>query len=244
MQERIFPQALAGANSVGYASRMTNTILARNIVALRKHLQLNQVALAEKIDTQQANVSKWESGKTAPEGVNLSSLAELAGVSGREFRDQLWSPASLEKPVAASSPADDGRAVDIIKLDMSLSMGDGSNIDDYVEETPWKFDIDFIRSFTRTPPHRIRLATGVGDSMFPTILPSDGVFFDDTQTRLNLQDKIWACSIRGGGAIKRLRIADNRKIIVLSDNPSVPDDLVDADDVRIFGRVLRLMRDL
>ena len=139
---------------------------------------------------------------------------------------------------------EDDRTVEIIKLDMSLAMGDGTHLEDYVEETPWRFDIDFIRSFTRTPPHRIRIATGVGDSMFPTILPSDAVFFDNTQTRLNLQDKIWACSIRGGGAIKRLRIGDNRKIIVLSDNPSVPEDIVDEEDVRIFGRVLRLMRDL
>lgn len=143
-----------------------------------------------------------------------------------------------------ASPVEDDRTVEIIKLDMSLAMGDGTHLEDYVEMTPWRFDIDFIRSFTRTPPHRIRIATGVGDSMFPTILSSDAVFFDDTQTRLNLQDKIWACSIRGGGAIKRLRIGDNRKIIVLSDNPSVPDDMVDEEDVRIFGRVVRLMRDL
>lgn len=151
-------------------------------------------------------------------------------------------PGSQPAPVPVV--VEDDRTVEIIKLDMSLAMGDGTHIEDYVEMTPWRFDIDFIRSFTRTPPHRIRIATGVGDSMTPTILSSDAVFFDDTQTRLNLQDKIWACSIRGGGAIKRLRIGDNRKIIVLSDNPSVPDDIVDEEDVRIFGRVLRLMRDL
>lgn len=139
---------------------------------------------------------------------------------------------------------EDDRTVDVGKLDMSLAMGDGTNIEDYVEETNWRFDIDFLRSFTRTPPHRIKIATGVGDSMIPTLLSSDAVFFDTTQTRLNLQDKIWACSIRGGGAIKRLRIGPNRKIIVLSDNPSVPDDEVDEEEIRIFGRVLRLMRDL
>lgn len=138
----------------------------------------------------------------------------------------------------------DNNTVEVIKLDMSLAMGDGTNIEDYVEETSWRFDMNFIRSFTRTPPHRIRIATGVGDSMFPTILSSDAIFFDTTQTRLNLQDKIWACSIRGGGAIKRLRIGPNRKIIVLSDNPAVPDDEVDEDELRIFGRVLRLMRDI
>lgn len=143
-------------------------------------------------------------------------------------------------------PADAGdeRTVEVGKLDMSLAMGAGTHIEDYVEETGWRFDIEFIRSFTRTPPHRIKIASGIGDSMFPTLLSSDEVFFDTTQTRLNLQDKIWACSIRGGGAIKRLRIGPDRKIIVLSDNPAVPEDVVDEEDVRIFGRVLRLVRDL
>lgn len=146
--------------------------------------------------------------------------------------------------IAVTHDHEDDRTVEVGKLDMSLAMGEGTHIEDYVEETGWRFDIDFLRSFTRTPPHRIKIATGVGDSMTPTLLSSDAVFFDTTQTRLNLQDKIWACSIRGGGAIKRLRIGPNRKIIVLSDNPAVPDDEVAEEDIRIFGRVLRLMRDL
>lgn len=192
-------------------------------------------------------------GKSAnPSAKTLEAIAEVLGQpmglllsAARGEQVDPIEPGSAPPTMPAPPPVvNDDRAVDIIKLDMSLAMGDGTHIDDYVEETAWRFDIDFIRSFTRTPPHRIRIATGVGDSMFPTILSSDAVFFDDTQTRLNLQDKIWACSIRGGGAIKRLRIGDNRKIIVLSDNPSVPDDVVDEDDVRLFGRVLRLMRDL
>lgn len=146
--------------------------------------------------------------------------------------------------IAVEFLEEDERTVEVGKLDMSLAMGDGTHIDDYIEETGWRFDIDFLRSFTRTPPHRIKIATGVGDSMFPTLLSSDAVFFDTTQNWLNLQDKIWACSIRGGGAIKRLRIGPSRKIIVLSDNPAVPDDEVEEDEIRIFGRVLRLMRDL
>lgn len=241
MQARIFPQELESATVMDYASRMTKSVLALNIHRLRTFLGDKQTAFAERVDTAQGNISKWENGTTVPEGINMATLAELAGVPAKDFRDKPWMPQVVPTPPAV---IDNDRAVDIIKLDMSLSMGDGTNIEDYVEETNWQFDIDFIRSFTRTPPHRIRIATGVGDSMFPTILASDAIFFDTTQTRLNLQDKIWACSIRGGGAIKRLRIADAGKIIVLSDNASVPDDVVDADDVRIFGRVLRLMRDL
>lgn len=197
-------------------------------------LGLSQRSLAEKLGLAENKISNARRGirQFKFEEVRIAS-AWLSEMEGQASSRNIIAPADRTE-----------RTVEVGKLDMSLAMGDGTNIDDYIEETGWEFDIDFIRSFTRTPPHRIKIATGVGDSMFPTILSSDGVFFDTTQTRLNLQDKIWACSIRGGGAIKRLRIGANRKIIVLSDNPAVPDDEVDEEDVRLFGRVLRLMRDL
>lgn len=189
-------------------------------------------------------------GKSAnPQTKTLQAISKALGqpvdllqrAIGGEAVDPVGAPSSV--PVITANAGDE-RTVEVGKLDMSLAMGEGTHIEDYVEETGWRFDIDFIRSFTRTPPHRIKIASGIGDSMFPTLLSSDEVFFDTTQTRLNLQDKIWACSIRGGGAIKRLRIGPNRKIIVLSDNPAVPNDEVDEEEIRIFGRVLRLVRDL
>lgn len=183
---------------------------------------------------------------------NTTTLHAIAKALGQPF-DLLQRAVAGEEvepvePGSSAAPAAPAAAptntADVVVLDLTLSMGAGTNIDEYIEETTYQFDVDFIRSFTRTAPHRLRIATGIGDSMFPTLMPSDAVWFDTTQTMLKLQDKIWACSIRGGGAIKRLRIGDNRKIIVLSDNPAVPDDIVDEEDVRIFGRVLRLMRDL
>lgn len=181
---------------------------------------------------------------------NTTTLHAIAKALGQPFdllqravAGEEVSPVEPGSEPSAAVPATTNTA-DVVVLDLTLSMGAGTNIDEYIEETTYQFDVDFIRSFTRTAPHRLRIATGIGDSMFPTLMPSDAVWFDTTQTMLKLQDKIWACSIRGGGAIKRLRIGDNRKIIVLSDNPAVPDDIVDEEDVRIFGRVLRLMRDL
>lgn len=183
---------------------------------------------------------------TNPSTKTLQVLAEVIGqpidllqraVAGEDVEP-------IKFGAGASAAITPSNIAEVIALDMTLSMGDGTNIDDYVEETTYQFDIGFIRSFTSTPPHRLRIATGIGDSMFPTLMPSDAVWFDTTQTMLKLQDKIWACSIRGGGAIKRLRIGEGRKIIVLSDNPTVPEDFVSEEDVRIFGRVLRLMRDL
>lgn len=152
-------------------------------------------------------------------------------------------PAEADRQPTRSSDA--GETVDIIRLDLSLPMGPGATVDDYVEDEPLTFDLGYLRSFTRTPPHRLRLAGGAGDSMFPTLVANDLVWIDTTQNQLLHSDRIYAASINGGAAIKRLRpIAGGRRVLVISDNKTVDPYEVDADEVVIWGRVIRYARDL
>lgn len=144
-----------------------------------------------------------------------------------------------------SRSVDAGETVEIIRLDLSLPMGPGATVDDFVESEPVKFDLGYLRTFTRTPPHRLRLAGGAGDSMFPTLVPNDLVWIDTTQNQLLHADRIYAASINGGAAIKRLRpMAGGRRILVISDNKTVEPYEVDAEEVVIWGRVIRFARDL
>lgn len=148
-----------------------------------------------------------------------------------------------DQPLVRS--ADAGEIVEIARLDLSLPMGPGATVDDYVEEEPVSFDASYVRSFTRTPPHRLRLAAGAGDSMFPTLVRNDLVWIDTTQNQLLHSDRIYAASINGGAAIKRLRpTAGGKRIIVISDNKTIEPYEVDASDVVIWGRVIRFARDL
>ncbi len=140
--------------------------------------------------------------------------------------------------------ADSGEMVEIIKLDLSLPMGPGATVDDYIEEEPVSFDLGYVRGFTRTPPHRLRIARGVGDSMFPTLNSNDLVWIDSTQTNLNQQDRVWAVSINGAAAIKRLRSLKEGRVLVISDNPTIDNYEVGGDEIRIGGRVIRFARDL
>lgn len=146
-------------------------------------------------------------------------------------------------PVTRSAYASDDM-VEITQVDLSFSMGNGTTIDDYVEETPVRFDLGYIRGFTRSEISRLRIAKGVGDSMAPTLLTSDLVWIDTTQNRLNQADRIWACSILGSAAIKRLRRVAQGQIEVISDNPGVENRVYDEDDIIILGRVIRFARDL
>lgn len=178
----------------------------------------------------------------SPRSDTLRKLLREIGKTEQDLYGISGPPAQPDQPPART--ADGGEVVEIIRLDLSLPMGSGATIDDYVEEEPVTFDLGYIRSFTRTPAHRLRIARGVGDSMTPTLLPYDLVWIDGTQTNLNQSDKVWAVSINGAAAIKRLRPLKGGRVLVISDNPVIDNYEVDADEIRIGGRVIRFARDL
>lgn len=155
-------------------------------------------------------------------------------------------PPKLEPPEQPpTSSVGSGETGAVTKLDLRLPMGPGATVDDYVEEEPVTFDLAYIRSFSRSPLSRLRLAEGVGDSMFPTLLSADLVWIDTTQNQLLHSDRIYAASINGGAAIKRLRpVNGGKRVLVISDNKTVDSYEVDAKDVAIWGRVIRFTRDL
>lgn len=228
-----------------YAQRMTS-VLAANVKTLRSKLGLNQQAFAERLGVQQSYISKWETGAVVPLGDNIAALANLAGCSFESFKAQ---PLGQSVDITADQPVvrsvDGGETAQISRLDLSLPMGPGASVDDYVEDEPLEFDLGYLRSFTRTPPHRLRLAAGTGDSMFPTLVSNDLVWIDTTQNQLVHADRIYAASINGGAAIKRLRpVAGGARVLVISDNKTIDSYEVDANEVVIWGRVIRYARDL
>ena len=95
MQERIFLWELENPPGLRYAARMsdgTHPALARNISSLRRHKKLTQVEFAKMARTQQANISKWENGRTPPEGVSLALIVEMANARVDDFLNKPWSP--------------------------------------------------------------------------------------------------------------------------------------------------------
>lgn len=177
-------------------------------------------------------------------GQPFDLLVEAAqGQSTRPIRPATSVVPAPDIPPSRSVHADDDM-VEVIQIDLSFPMGTGASVDDYVEETLVRFDLSYIRGFTRSEVSRLRIAKGVGDSMTPTLLSSDLVWIDTTQNRLNQSDRIWACSILGGAAIKRLRRVAPGQVEVISDNPTVENRVYDEDDIIIHGRVIRFARDL
>ncbi|KFL47659.1 hypothetical protein IL54_3086 [Sphingobium sp. ba1] len=80
--------------------------------------------------------------------------------------------------------------------------------------------------------------------MFPTLLGGDVVLVDTTQRNLNKQDGIYAISLFGAAAIKRLRMVGQGRVLIKSDNHNVGDQEVDLADLHIVGRVIWFGREL
>lgn len=188
------------------------------------------------------DIMRGESKRPQPE--TLRAIAEVMGLDAEHFVGIVHPPRGRVPDQPLTRSADAGETVEIVRLDLSLPMGPGATVDDYVEEEPFRFDLAYVRSFTRTPPPRLRLAQGVGDSMYPTLNSNDLVWIDSTQTGLNQQDRVWAVSVNGAAAIKRLRRMKGGRVLVVSDNPAIDNYEVDEDELVIGGRVIRFARDL
>ena len=208
--------------------------------------------LAKRMGTTPQQIERLEKGQRGLSQKWIDKAAEALGVSPATIITPMGdidhAPTELATPTADHVPTrsvDGGETAQLLRLDLSLPMGPGATVDDYVEEEPVEFDLGYLRAITRTPVHRLRLARGVGDSMLPTLQSSDEVLIDTTQNQLLHSDRIYAASINGGAAIKRLRpIEGGKRVLVISDNKTIEPYPVDAHEVLIWGRVIRFARDL
>jgi len=104
------------------------------------------------------------------------------------------------------------------------------------------FSREWLRHFTDTAPEHLFSATGIGESMYPTIHTSDVVLVDRSQNTARMADQIWACVYGEVGMIKRLRPLPNGGVEILSDNPSVPPKTAFDGELHIIGRVVAVVR--
>lgn len=124
------------------------------------------------------------------------------------------------------------------QVDITYAMGDGSVIQDYPETSFIPFSLDFLRRFARGSTDMLFIASGIGDSMEPTLRRDDLVMIDASQNRLGLQDQIYALTYAGSGMIKRVRRLTGGRIQLLSDNPAVPPLDAEEEDIYLVGKVV------
>jgi phage repressor protein C with HTH and peptisase S24 domain len=221
-----------------------------NIEALREARGWKRPELARRMDTTPQQVERLEKGQRKLSQDWIDRAAKAFGVApadiispGVDVSAAVMQPGPRDRSAQSdhlptrSAHQDDG-AVEVRQVDLAYAMGPGTHVDDFPDEIPVKFDPHFLRALTRAAPERLFVARGDGDSMSPTLINDDMVMIDTTQKMLNMQDRIWAVSVYGAGMIKRLRATGEGKVMVLSDNPTVPEQEVSAEDLHIVGRVI------
>lgn len=156
----------------------------------------------------------------------------------REQPDQIGH-ANPERPADPNERPDE--LVYIREVDISLAMGEAAVVQDYPATQLVPFNLGFIRGVTRANTDDLLIMTGHGESMEPTLLRSDFLMIDTSAKMPVVSDQIWAFHYAGGGMIKRLRrIRDDGRdrYLITSDNPLVPDQLADIEDVHVIGKLV------
>ncbi len=215
-----------------------------NIQVLREARGWSRPELGRRMGTSGQQIERLEKGQRKLSQDWIDRAADALEVDAATILDRGGSRSlSITPDIQVTRSADDTEIVAIQRLDLSYAMGPGTNIDDsYVEGEPVYFGLSFLRALTPSPPSALRIVNGVGDSMFPTIHDREELIVDTHQRVLNMQDRIWAISLFGAGALKRLRAISKSTIKVISDNPDVPDQDVDASDITIAARLVGSIR--
>lgn len=215
---------------------------------LRKARRLSQAALGALIGMSQASVQRLEAGETLhprkllrlPEalGTTLEYLTgdsdEPGAASGVADRQLAWRGPQSEEP-----PDDQ---VGIAVSDVAYGLG-GAFVDDgAANATVERFPRSFIRQFTRGPFNRLYFATGIGDSMQPTIHHNDLVLIDQSQEMLRVSDQLWALHAGSVAMIKRIRVMPDGTVLLVSDNPDVSDYQLGENELHLIGRVVAVVK--
>lgn len=207
-----------------------------------------------------AELGKTQAGVARAVGVSQQAIGKIINgqSTGSKFiaqiaRELLTTPQYLscetDDPSEGALPiptADDIAhqvgGVRIKEIDLDYGMG-ATWIDGVpVTEIERVFPADWLVQFTRASPQHLFFAHGAGDSMMPTILDRDIVLIDTTQRTLNMADRIWAVAFGGAGMIKRLRPQPDGGVRLMSDNPSIRDEVAYDGELSIIGRVVAVMR--
>lgn len=226
---------------------MTRTTLSQNIIALRKHLGMNQEQFGQAVGSAQTNVTKWEGKGIVPSAAPLARMAELANCPVSRFVDHPWKPATdvNVSPVAQSLEdfaAEHGLAL-VEELDLALGMGAT-----YLDGSPPEvlgivpFRAEWLRGMVEGPIERLKVVRGRGDSMEPTIHDGDVVLIDTAHRRIDDQDRIWAVAYGEFGMIRRVRVTPRGSWLLMPDNSVVRPDEVGDGEVAVIGRVIWIGR--
>ncbi|QDC04722.1 helix-turn-helix transcriptional regulator [Pseudomonas sp. SWI7] len=236
----------------------------QRLKAARKHAKLTQAELSKAVGITQTSISDLETGKSASSTFG-ASIARICGVSALWLETGEGSmteqgqghgpsdarsndPKSNETINIEGLPAPLAQKiksyrnlVDVPRYDVEGSMGPGSeppDINMVVEHM--SLDANWVRqNLTYTKLENLKLISGRGDSMAPTIRSGDAVLVDAGVTTVE-DDAIYFFLMRGKLQIKRIQRGLDG-LTIISDNGQYPPIEVPGereDDIKILAQII------
>lgn len=218
--------------------RMSDEIDPARLKAAMAEADLDQSALARRVGVTPGAINQIVTGRTR-DSRRLPDIARELGVSVDWLKGRSQTP---QQPVSAADVAEQLDAVMIPEVEVGLSMGGGSAMEDWPVVQMVPLSRTWLRGLTTSAPEHLMVARGDGDSMMPTILDQDLVIIDRAQNTPRQQDRIWALTYGGWGMIKRLRSLPDGSLQINSDNAAVSPIVAFDDEAQIIGRVVGVVR--
>lgn len=197
--------------------------------AARVRSGMSQQEIADKIGVSTRTYIRYEGGETEPTVQAISVIAELCGV------DSAW----LATGDGTTGATSGSPMVRLPRLDVILSAGSGTAVygEDIIEHIT--LPVEYLRDVLHVPADQASIVSIFGDSMYDTLSEGDLVIVDHSVKTFR-QDAVYVLRIADRLLVKRLRIRLDGTLVVASDNPRYPEELIPPgrlDQVAIVGRV-------
>jgi len=178
----------------------------------KRKLGITDAQLGQALCVDRSVANKVINGKVAFDARKADPVAQLLQVTADEvlFRAGITKsePHTLVSDHAPTRSADAGETIEVASLDLSLSMGPGTLIEEFIEQEPVRFDTALLRAVTRSPFACLRVIKGIGDSMEPTLRTYDRILIDTSEKMLS----------RAHG-LKRLRPMGEGRVLICQTTP-------------------------
>lgn len=218
----------------------------------RNELGLNQTELSKRVGVSKVAVSQWENGDTSPKGENLLKLARSLGVSpewlisGKVSPDQPRLPDGIDYvPVTvwdhiSDLDPDQHVVVPRVRVKFAAGLGREVSFEPDLHDRGNAYRLDWIRS-KGLDPKRLIVVTIDGESMAPT-LPNGSAMTADTRhdnIESVINGKVYAIRYGNELRVKRLSRRYDGALIIDSDNPAYPREIVEPQHLEHIGIIGR-----
>lgn len=160
-------------------------------------------------------------------------LAQILDCDESELTDR---PVNREAFSLKLSPS----VANIDMLNVTACCGTGTDVTNEPVIGVWQMPIQDYNAMSLTSPENIKIIKAVGDSMLPTVSDGDYVFVDISNQNIT-SDGVYVLRLPTGLSIKRIQNGLMGDVTIRSDNPAYAPITASLIDIKILGRVVRIM---